>query len=149
MAWIEPVSLKGKYAILELLSHDHLDDLVQATKDGELWKIWYAFVPSPDNMREAIDLRLHMYQKGEMLPFAVIDAATGKAVGITTYLNIDPIHQRLEIGATWYRKSSQRTALNTECKYMLLKHAFEDKNAIAVDLEPILLISLAEERLSA
>ena len=74
-----------------------------------------------------------MYQKGEMLPFAVIDAATGKAVGITTYLNIDPIHQRLEIGATWYRKSSQRTALNTECKYMLLKHSFEDKNAIAVE----------------
>lgn len=133
MAWIEPVTLKGNYAILELLSQEHLDDLVEATKDGELWKIWYALVPSPDNMRNAIDLRLEKYQKGEMLPFAVIDAATGKAVGITTYLNIDAVNQRLEIGATWYRKSSQRTALNTECKYMLLRHVFEDKNAIAVE----------------
>ena len=67
-----------------------------------------------------------------MVPFAILDAA-GRAVGMTTYMNIDHTNQRLEIGSTWYRKSVQRTGLNTECKLLMLRHAFEDLDAIAVE----------------
>lgn len=133
MSWIEPITLKGEHASLELLNYQHHDDLVEATKDGELWKKWYTFVPSPEEMHKGIELRLDLYKKGEMLPFAVIDTNTGKAVGMTTYMNIDSQNKRLEIGSTWYRKSAQQTAINTECKFMLLKHAFEDRNCIAVE----------------
>lgn len=131
--WIEPVTLQGEYVTLERLSYNHHDNLVEATKDGELWKLWYTFVPSPEEMKGRIALLLDMYHKDEMLPFAVIDPKSGKAVGITTYMNIDSPNKRLEIGSTWYRKSYQGSALNTECKLILLKHAFEDKNCNAVE----------------
>ncbi|MBS0286095.1 MAG: GNAT family N-acetyltransferase [Proteobacteria bacterium] len=133
MIWLEPITLTGKHASLTLLSQNHHDDLIEATKDGELWKKWNTFVPSPEEMQKRIELLLEMQAKNELLPFAVIDANTGKASGITTYMNIDAKNHRLEIGSTWYRKSLQRTAVNTECKLMLLKHAFEEKKAIAVE----------------
>lgn len=132
-AWIEPICLQGEYVVLELLALQHHNDLVEATKDGKLWEIWYAFVPSPEEMEKRIELLLSLYAKGEMLPFAVIDPHSGKAVGITTYMNIDSQNKRLEIGSTWYKKSCQRSALNTECKLMMLKHAFETKKSNAVE----------------
>lgn len=128
----EPVVLKGAHASLVPLSHDHRDGLVEATRDGELWKLWYTLIPSPEGMAAEIDRRLGLQAQGRMLPFTVLDEA-GRVVGMTTYMNLDAPNRRLEIGSTWYRASAQRTPLNTECKRMLLAHAFEKLDCIAVE----------------
>ncbi|MDE2220519.1 MAG: GNAT family N-acetyltransferase, partial [Gammaproteobacteria bacterium] len=133
MAWIEPLVLSGPGVSLLPLSIDHHDELVTAVRDGELWKLWYTSVPSPETMRGEIERRLELQARGAMLPFAVQARSTGQIVGMTTYLNIDAPNRHLEIGATWYRRSVQRTALNTRCKLLLLAHAFEERAAIAVD----------------
>ena len=133
MSWLSPVTLTGNHAILAPLSQDHHDDLVEAVKDGELWNLWYTTVPKPENMRAEIDRRLELQRQGTMLPFTVIQKAGGKAVGMTTYMNVDSVNRRVEIGSTWYRKSVQRTVINTECKLMLLTHAFESLSCIAVE----------------
>jgi N-acetyltransferase len=133
MSWPQPVTLRGTHAILEPLSHAHHDALVEAVRDGELWNLWYTFVPPPEKMRAEIDRRLGLQQQGSMVPFAVLDPSTGAAVGMTTYMHIEAEFRRLEIGSTWYRKSVQRSALNTECKLMLLTHAFEVLGCIAVE----------------
>ena len=133
MPWPEPLTLRGTHAILEPLSHAHHDALVEAVRDGELWNLWYTLIPHADTMRAEIDRRLELQRQGSMLPFAVLDPASGAAVGMTTYMNIEAEHHRLEIGSTWYRKSVQRSALNTECKLMLLLHAFEVLDCIAVE----------------
>lgn len=133
MAWIEPLVLTGPGVSLLPLSMDHHDELVGAVRDGELWKLWYTSIPSPEGMRAEIARRLELQAHGTMLPFAVRDHTSGRVVGMTTYLNIDAPNRHLEIGATWYRRSVQRTALNTQCKLLLLAHAFEDRDAIAVD----------------
>jgi RimJ/RimL family protein N-acetyltransferase len=133
MTWLEPITLTGRHATLEPLAQKHHDDLVAAVKDGELWKLWFTSVPKPEGMRAEIDRRLGLQREGTMLPFAVLHGATGKAVGMTTYMNVDSVHRRVEIGSTWYGKSVQRTPLNTECKLMLLTHAFESLNCIAVE----------------
>lgn len=134
MTWPEPTTLRGTHAVLEPLSHDHHDDLIEAVKDGELWKLWYTIVPEPAQMRAEIARRLDRQSNGAMLPFAVRDARSSKVVGMTCYWNVDAVHRRVEIGGTWYRKSVQRTPLNTECKLLLLTHAFETLNCICVEL---------------
>jgi len=134
VVWLEPVTLRGKHAILEPLSQAHHDELVEATKDGELWKLWFTVVPEPAQMKAEIDRRLDRQSKGALLAFAVRDALTQKAVGMTCYWQVDETHRRVEIGGTWYRKSVQRTPLNTECKLMLMTHAFEKLNCICVEL---------------
>jgi RimJ/RimL family protein N-acetyltransferase len=98
-----------------------------------LWKLWYTTVPSPEKMADEIARRLDLFDKGSMLPFAVIENAAGKAVGMTTYMTVDAPNRRVEIGSTWYAKRVQRSRLNTECKYLLLKHAFEALDCIAVE----------------
>jgi RimJ/RimL family protein N-acetyltransferase len=133
MAWLEPTTLRGTTATLVPLTTAHHDDLVDATQDGELWKLWYTTVPSPEKMADEIARRLDLFDKGSMLPFAVIENAAGKAVGMTTYMNVDAPNRRVEIGSTWYAKRVQRSRLNTECKYLLLKHAFETLDCIAVE----------------
>lgn len=133
MTWPAPVTLSGTHVRLEPLSHDHQDDLIEAVRDGELWNLWYTFIPTPDKMREEIDRRLGLQAKGSMLPFAVIELASGRAVGMTTYMDIDAANRRVEIGSTWYRQRVWRTALNTECKLLLLRHAFEQLNCVAVE----------------
>lgn len=125
--------LYGDYCTLKPLSHEHHDDLVEAVKDGELWKLWFTFVPEPQKMKENIDLRLKMQADGATVPFVVINNQTKKAIGMTNYLNIDHVNNRLEIGGTWYGKNVQRTGLNTECKLLMLSHAFESLNCIAVE----------------
>jgi RimJ/RimL family protein N-acetyltransferase len=132
MSFADPVTLLGAQATLEPLSMAHHDDLCEAVRDGELWKLWYTSIPSPDLMACDIENRLSLQATGSMLPFAVLDTG-GKAVGMTTYLHIDAANRRLEIGATWYRRAVQRSALNTECKTMLLTHAFEELDCIAVE----------------
>lgn len=133
MSWPEPVTLRGSHVTLEPLTPARHDELVEAVRDGELWNLWYTFIPRAEQMSQEIQRRLDEQRKGTMLPFAVIEAESGKAVGMTTYMNIDAEARRVEIGSTWYRKRVQRTALNTECKLLLLTHAFETLDCIAVE----------------
>lgn len=133
MSLATPVTLSGKYATLVPLAREHQDDLIAAVNDGELWNLWYTSVPAPEKIPAEIQRRLDLQAKGTMLPFAVIENSTGQAVGMTTYMNIDSANRRLEIGSTWYRKRVQRSALNTECKLVLLTHAFEQLACIAVE----------------
>lgn len=128
-----PVTLSGRHASLEPLSAAHHDDLLPAVRDGELWRLWYTSVPTPEGMRAEIERRLELQRAGSMLPFAVRSLASGAIVGMTTYMNIDAKNRRVEIGSTWYAKSAQRTPLNTECKLLLLAHAFEALGCVAVE----------------
>jgi N-acetyltransferase len=132
MAFADPVTLKGKHATLEPLTLAHEAEAAEAVKDGELWKLWYTAIPPPERMRAEIERRLGLQDKGSMLPFAVRDAAR-RMVGMTTYMNIDAVHRRVEIGSTWTNTSAQRGPLNTECKLLLLTHAFEQLGCIAVE----------------
>ncbi|HEX9209452.1 MAG TPA: GNAT family protein [Bradyrhizobium sp.] len=132
MPWPDPITLRGQHARLEPLSHQHREGLVEAVKDGELSTIWYTAIPLPENMAKEIDRRLGLQTAGSMLPFTVFDAG-GNIVGMTTYMNIDAANRRVEIGSTWYGKSAQRGPLNTQCKILLLTHAFETLNCIAVE----------------
>ena len=132
MPWPEPVTLVGPHARLEPLSHAHLDGLTEAVKDGELWKLWYTAIPKPEDMGKEIDRRLGLQAKGLMLPFTVFDA-NGQIAGMSTYMNVDAANRRVEIGSTWYAKRVQRSALNTQCKLLLLTHAFEELDCIAVE----------------
>jgi len=132
MPWPLPVTLNGTYATLAPLSRSYAADLAEAAAEGDLWKLWYTSVPKPDEVPAEIDRRLALQDAGSMLPFAVL-TPNGKAVGMTTYMNIDAVHKRVEIGSTWYRKAVQRSRLNTECKRMLLGHAFEELDCIAVE----------------
>ncbi len=132
----EPVTLTGTRVRLEPLEPRHQGDLAEAVRDGELWKLWYTSVPAPEGVAAEIERRLGLHAQGSMLPFAVIAQGgelAGKAVGMTTYMNIDAANRRLEIGSTWYRRAVQRSALNTECKRLLLGRAFETLGCIAVE----------------
>ena len=132
MPWLEPVTLSGPHARLEPLSHQHLEGLTEAVKDGELWKLWYTFIPPPEDMGKEIERRLSLQRAGSMLPFTVFDA-NGHIAGMTTYMNVDAANRRVEIGSTWYARRVQRSALNTQCKLLLLAHAFDDLDCIAVE----------------
>lgn len=133
MSWPVPVTLSGAIATLEPLRMDHHDGLVDVVKDGALWNLWYTKIPTPEAVRADIERRLALQAKGSMLPFVVIDNASRRVVGSTTYMNIDAEHRRVEIGSTWYANSVQRTGLNTECKRLLLAHAFDTLGCIAVE----------------
>ncbi len=127
------VTLEGDHAILIPMTMEHRDDLISAAKDGELWKLWYTFIPTPDKMGDYIEGNLLEEKQSKAVPFVIIDKSNHKIVGVTKYLNIETQIRRLEIGGTWYAKSVQRTALNTECKLLLLKHAFESLSCVAVE----------------
>jgi N-acetyltransferase len=131
-AWLSPVRLVGEHCSLEPLSPEQHDELVAATRDGELWKLWYTAIPSPEGMSAEIARRLDLLVKGSMLPFTTRDA-NGRVVGMTTYMNVDAVNQRVEIGSTWTAASAQRGPFNTECKLLLLGHAFETLGCIAVE----------------
>ena len=131
--WIEPVTLTGSKVILEPLSLEHLDGLISAVKDGELWKLWFTSIPAPEKAEEYIKTALGMRENAGAMPFIVRDRESNKIIGCTRYFNVDEVNQRLEIGYTWYSESYQRTTANTECKYLLLSHAFEKLDAIAVE----------------
>ena len=130
---LEPVTLQGQHARLEPLRLDHANALSEAVQDGELWKLWYTAIPTPAAMLGEVQRRLDLQASGSMLPFAVIHLPDERMAGMTTYMHIDSTNRRLEIGSTWYRQSLQRSALNTECKRMLLGHAFEQLDCIAVE----------------
>ncbi|AOY91137.1 GNAT family N-acetyltransferase [Cupriavidus sp. USMAA2-4] len=134
--FIEPVTLAGTHAMLEPLSHAHEDEVKAAAADGELWKLWYTSVPAPEQTRAWLDTALDMRDRLHAMPFVVreiVDGRPGAVVGATRYFNVDPVNRRLEIGHTWYARRVQRTAVNTECKLLLLAHAFEQLDCIAVE----------------
>jgi RimJ/RimL family protein N-acetyltransferase len=133
MAWLEPVTLVAASARVEPLAPEHCADLCAAVSDGELWKLWYTSVPRPEDMEQEIARRLALQAAGSMLPFAVIETATDTAVGMTTFMHADAVNRRVEIGSTWYRKRVQRGPINSECKLMLLGHAFDTLDCIAVE----------------
>jgi RimJ/RimL family protein N-acetyltransferase len=128
----EPVTLQGRHVRLEPLHADHAAALAEAAADGDLSTLWYTAIPAPAQVAAEITRRLGLLAAGSMLPWAVLDAS-GQPVGMTTYMNIDPVHQRVEIGSTWYASRVQRTPLNTEAKRLLLAHAFEQLQCIAVE----------------
>lgn len=129
----DPLILEGRWAALVPLTQAHRADLEEAVRDGSLSELWYTSVPRPEELAAEIDRRLALRAKDSMLPFAVIERSSGQAVGMTTFMNIDAANRRVEIGFTWYRKRVQRSGLNTECKLLLLTHAFERLNCIAVE----------------
>jgi RimJ/RimL family protein N-acetyltransferase len=133
MAFIEPVTLEGEQATLEPLEAKHEAALADAAADGELWRLWYTSVAPPDRVGDYIARALDMRERLGAMPFAVRQNATGDIVGCTRYFNVDAANRRLEIGHTWYSKRVQRTAINTECKLLLLTHAFEVLGCIAVE----------------
>lgn len=133
VAFLDPVRLAGERVTLQLLSHDDHDGLVDAVHDGQLWDLWYTRIPRPERMRGEIDRRLARHQTGEMLPFTVRRAGTGKVLGMTTYLHADADTRRVEIGATWLAASAQRSGVNAECKLLMLTHAFETLSCVAVE----------------
>ena len=132
MGWPSDIVLSGKSARREPLAPSQAEGLSAAVRDGELWRLWYANVPPPERMSAEISRRLDLKAKGAMQPFVVLDA-DGICAGMTSYMNIDAANRRLEIGSTWYARRVQRTAVNTECKLMLLMHAFESLDCIAVE----------------
>lgn len=134
MAWLTPVTLRGNTVTLRPLAPTDNAALLRAASDGELWKQWYTSVPSASSIERYLDKAFSDRDAGVALPFAVIDNASGELIGSTRFCNADVVNQRVEIGYTWYAKRHQRTAANTECKLLLLTHAFEDRDAIAVEL---------------
>ena len=133
MAFIEPVTLKGAHATLESLTRDHEAALATAAADGEIWRLWYTSVATPEKMAGYIGVALDMRERLGGMPFVVRENATGDVVGCTRYFNVDANNRRLEIGHTWYARRVQRSAINTECKLLLLTHAFEKLRCIAVE----------------
>ncbi len=131
--WPPAVTLEGEHASLRPLRREHAPGLSRAVEDGALWELWTTSVASPEDMAADVERRLGLRDLGSSLPFSVFASGSAEPVGMTTYMNIDAVNRRLEIGATWYRRAVQRTPLNTECKLMLLRHAFEELGCIAVE----------------
>ncbi len=130
--WPDEIALRGRHGSLVPLQRAHAVALAEAVRDGGLWRLWYTAIPSPEGMAAEIERRLALREAGSMLPFAVL-GATGTPVGMTTYMHIDAVHRRVEIGSTWVAARVQRTPLNTECKRMLLAHAIDALDCIAVE----------------
>jgi len=133
MAFVDPITLEGRHVRLEPLGRGHVDDLAAAAADGELWKLWVTGVPAPDATAAWVEAALAMRENEGALPFVVRAQADGRIVGSTRYFHVEAAHRRLEIGHTWYAQRAQRTAANTECKLLLLAHAFESLSCIAVE----------------
>jgi len=133
MLWPDLFNAEGTVARVEPLTMDHHVFFFLDGVDGDLHKLWYTMIPKPEDVWAEIERRLSLREQGSMLPFATIDKVSGRAVGMTTYMNIDAANRRIEIGSTWNRKSEQRTSINTECKLLLLGHAFETLDCIAVE----------------
>jgi RimJ/RimL family protein N-acetyltransferase len=132
---VSPVTLEGRHVRLEPLAKGHLEGLAQVGLDEELWR----WIPTPVRTREDmvayIETALQEQERGVSLPFAILEKATGRAIGSTRYGNIDRVHHRVEIGWTWVARDWRRTAMNTEAKYLLLKHAFETLGCLRVELK--------------
>lgn len=134
MNWITTTNLKGEFVTLEVLTMDHVQALQEAVLDGEAWKLWYANVPSPQNMESYVIKAIEKAQSGD-IAFAVRCNKTNKIVGTTRYYDVDAKNRRARIGYTWYSAAVRRTPVNTECKLLLLTHLFESHEAIAAEFQ--------------
>jgi RimJ/RimL family protein N-acetyltransferase len=132
---IEPVTLEGVHVRLEPLSRSHHEALSRVGLEGDLWRWAPVVVQSADDMRRYIEAALGAQADGTALPFAIVERASATVVGSTRYGNIERSDRRVEIGWTWIARPWQRTPVNTECKYMLLRHAFETLGCIRVELK--------------
>lgn len=128
-----PVTLTGAHIQLSPMDIKHLEDLKIAVNDGSLWKLWYTSVPTPEEMEKWINTALREQKELVSCPFVVIRKEDNRIVGSTRYMNIEKDIRRLEIGTTWYSQSVQRSPINTECKLLLLTHAFEELECLAVE----------------
>lgn len=131
--WIEPIVLLGKHATLEPMNARHVEGLKAAARDGQLWKLWYTSIPAPEATLRWIERALRNRDERAEMPFVIHEHKTNKVIGSSRFMNVDERNRRLEIGHTWYANTYQRTAMNTECKLLMLTHAFEQLNAIAVE----------------
>src|SRR5467141_4323904 len=132
---VAPVILEGRHVRLEPLAKAHLAGLAEVGLDEELWRWIPTAVRTRDEMAAYIDTALNEQERGTSLPFAIVEKATDRAIGSTRYGNIDRTHHRVEIGWTWVAREWQRSAVNTEAKYLLLRHAFEALGCMRVELK--------------
>ncbi len=132
---IDPVTLSGRHVRLEPLTSAHIEPLFAAAADPELWRWTLTHIASIEDMRDYVDAALAGQRAGTALPFATLDASTGEVIGSTRFGNIDTSNRRVEIGWTWLRRDRQRTACNTEAKYLMLCHAFDVLGCIRVELK--------------
>lgn len=132
---VAPVTLEGRHVRLEPLARAHLAGLAAVGLDEELWRWIPTQVRTREEMAAYIETALEEQARGISLPFALVEKSTGRAIGSTRYANIDRAHRRVEIGWTWVARDWQRTAVNTEAKYLLLRHAFETLGCIRVELK--------------
>jgi N-acetyltransferase len=130
--FVQPVTLALNGVQLEPLGLEHEADLIEAAKDGELWKLHFTSVPEPEQTRAYIEKALAQRAAGDRFPFAVRDLASNAVIGSTSYHDILPAVRRVEIGWTWYAKRCQRTHVNSTCKLLLMQHAFETLNCPVV-----------------
>ncbi|MGF1689393.1 GNAT family N-acetyltransferase [Photobacterium japonica] len=131
--WLNDTELTSHTVTLTPLRRDHADALIAAATDGQLWDLWFTGVPDAYTIHDYITHALEEQALGRALPFVVRDNVTGDIIGTTRFCNADTKNKRLEIGYTWYAKRAQRSSVNTECKQLLLTHAFEHLDAIAVE----------------
>jgi RimJ/RimL family protein N-acetyltransferase len=122
---IEPVTLEGRLVRLEPLSLDHTSALCEVGLDPDIWKFTLVMISNEEDMRRYVETALQAQAEGTAIPFATIEKGSGRVAGSTRFGSIDKNHKRVEIGWTWLGKEFQRTPLNTEAKYLMLKHAFE------------------------
>jgi RimJ/RimL family protein N-acetyltransferase len=133
--WRQVPLLEGRHVRLEPLTESHHSALCEVGLDPDLWELIPYRVTSPEEMTAYIERALKDRAAGLTLPFATIDRASGKTVGSTRYMNVEPAHRRVEIGSTWIARPWQRTAINTEAKYLMLRYAFETLGCIRVELK--------------
>lgn len=125
LKWDLPINLNGATVKLVPLEISHLSGLIDAVNDGKLWELWYTTVPTLSKMESEIKRRLQLQSDGAMVPFTIMNRDTNEILGMTTFCRIDNVNMAVEIGYTWYRKSCQKTHVNTESKLLLLQYAFE------------------------
>jgi RimJ/RimL family protein N-acetyltransferase len=136
MMLVEPVTLEGTHVRLEPLDLTrHLDGLCEVGLDQELWRWTSVAVRTRDDLRRYLETALQEQERGRALPFATVERAGGRVVGSTRFAAIEPTHCRVEIGWTWIGRPWQRTAVNTEAKYLMLRHAFETWGCLRVELK--------------
>ncbi|WP_394161003.1 GNAT family N-acetyltransferase [Galactobacter valiniphilus] len=133
MSALKPLTLTGDLVRLEPLSLEHEEGLIEAVKDGELWRLWYTNIPTPEGMRAEIERRLALQEAGSMLAFTTVSQRDQRIIGMTTYMNIDASLPRVEIGSTWNAASAHGSGTNAESKLLLLGHAFDELGCPAVE----------------
>ena len=125
--------LVGERVTLERSAASDAEQLASAVAEGELYKLWYTRLPEPERMGDEIRRRLEQHAAGRVVPWTIRRHSDGRAVGMTTFLNLRPDHRRLEIGSTWISTSAEGTGVNAEAKLLQLTYAFEELHCIAVE----------------